>query len=157
MSDPSDRPLLADLREEFGALGHELREMAAARWELARLELQADLRSVRRLAIAWLAAIVLGLTSLPLAMLCLAEALDGCGGIARGQWLLGFAAGLPIAAVVGGYLAWRRFRRRFVGLQETLEELREDLLWLQEKANTSPRRSPGESSPASDSPAPPGP
>jgi hypothetical protein len=29
------------------------------------------------------------------------------------------------------FARWR-FRRRFVGLQETLEELREDLLWLRE-------------------------
>jgi hypothetical protein len=157
MSDPSHRPLLADVREQLGALGHELREMLTARWELARLELQADLRSVRRLAIAWLVAIVMAFTSLPLLAICLAAALDGCGGIASRVWLLIFAAGLLSVAILGAYAAWRCFRRRFVGLQETLEELREDLLWLQDKSNTSPRRSPAESSPASDRPAPPRP
>jgi len=133
MTDPTQRPLLADLRTELGALGGELREMASQRWELARLELQADLLSAKRLAIAWLAAAVMALTALPLLAVCLAEALDGWGHIARGSWLLIFAGGMLIVALGGGHLAWRRFRRRFVGLQETLEELREDLVWLQEK------------------------
>jgi hypothetical protein len=39
---------------------------------------------------------------------------------------------LMAVAILGGWLAWRRFRRRFVGLEETLEELREDLVWLKE-------------------------
>ncbi len=133
MTNSIERPLLADIRAEFDALGGELREMAAARWELARLELEADLRSAKQLAIAWLAAAVMGLAALPLLAVRLAEALDGCGNIARGDWLLIFAGGLLIVALAGSHLAWRRFRRRFVGLQETLEELREDLVWLQEK------------------------
>jgi len=66
MNDPAERPLLAGLRAELGALGGELREMAALRWELARLELQADLRSAGRLAVAWLAGVVMALTALPL-------------------------------------------------------------------------------------------
>ena len=37
------RPLLADIHAELNGLGSELREMAAARWELARLELESDL------------------------------------------------------------------------------------------------------------------
>ncbi len=132
MNDPADKPLLADLRAELAALGGELREMAAARWELARLELAADLRSARRLAICWLAAGVAALAVLPLLAVALAEALAGCGGISRGGWLLRLAAGLLVLAGAGGYLAWRRFRRRFLGLRETLEELQEDLLWLRE-------------------------
>ncbi len=130
---PPQRPLFADLRDEIGALGAELREMAAARWELARLELQADLRSAKRLAFAWLASAVLALTALPLVAACLAEALDGRAGIHRGRWLLIFAGGLLILALSGGYLAWRRFWRKFTGLRETMEELREDMVWLREK------------------------
>ena len=57
----------------------------------------------------------------------------GTGDVTRGGWLLIFAGGLLIFAVAGGYLAWRHFCRRFVGLQETLEELHEDLVWLGEK------------------------
>jgi hypothetical protein len=132
MKTSANRPLLADLSKELGALGGELREMVAARWELAQLELQINLGAARRLAIAWLAAGVLVLTALPLAAVSLAEALDGYFHIARGGWLLMFASGLVLLALAVGYVAWRGFRRQFVGLQETLEELREDLLWLRE-------------------------
>ena len=41
---PLHRPLLADVRAELSALGEDLREMALARWELARLEIESDLR-----------------------------------------------------------------------------------------------------------------
>ncbi len=50
-------------------------------------------------------------------------------------WLLIFGAGLLLSAVASALLAWRRFCRRLVGLQETLEELREDLIWLREGRN----------------------
>jgi hypothetical protein len=133
MKDPTDRPLLSNLRAELGAVAGEVREMATARWELARLELEADLLSAKRLAMTWLAAAIMALTALPLLAVGLAESLDGCCDIARRDWLWIFGAGLLILAVGSGYLAWRRFRRRFVGLEETLEELREDLLWLREK------------------------
>ena len=125
------------------ALGGELREMAVARWELARLELQADLRSAKRLAIAWLAAAVMALTVAAAAGRLPGRCLDGCGQISRGGWLLIFAGGLLVLAVAGGLLAWRRFRRRFVGLQETLEELREDLVWLREKGEGRERMTKG--------------
>ncbi len=73
------------------------------------------------------------LAVLPLAVVSLSDVLDGVGHIARAGWLAIFAGGLLIVALAGGYLAWRRFRRRFTGLQETLEEIREDLLWLRNK------------------------
>lgn len=137
MNDPALQPLLAGLRAELCAIGGELRVVAATRWELARLELEADLRSAKLLLLAWLVAAVMALTSLPLLGVCLAEALDGCGGIAQGGWLLIFAAGLLVFSLAGGAFAWHRFRRRFLGLQETLEELREDVAWLREKAGNS--------------------
>jgi hypothetical protein len=133
MSESSERPLLADIRAEVGALGAELREMGAARWELARLEIESDLRSARRLAIAWLAAVVMSLATLPLAASALAEVLGGWLGIPRIGWLLVFAGILLIVAAALGSLAWRRFRRNFIGLRETLEELREDGVWMREK------------------------
>jgi hypothetical protein len=136
MPNPTDRPLFADVRSDLNSLGVELREMAAARWELARLEIGADLRATKRLAILWLAALVLLLTSLPLAIAGLAEALAGWHNIPRLAWLLIFAAVLLLSALIGGYLAWRRFQRNFVGLRETFEELREDAVWLKESVAT---------------------
>jgi hypothetical protein len=130
------RPLLTDIRAGFGTLGDDLRETAAARWELARLELEADLRLAKRLAIAWSVTAAMALTALPLLAICLAEVLDGQYDISRQGWLLILAGVLLIAGLGGAWLAWRRFRRRFTGLDETLEELREDLAWLSEKVET---------------------
>jgi hypothetical protein len=130
MKDSINRPLLADIRAELGALGNELRETAFLRWELARLELQSDLRSTKSLAIDWLVAAAMALTAMPLLAVCVADKLDGCGQIGRDSWLLILASGLLALALLLSYTSWRRFRRRFVGLQQTLEELREDLLWL---------------------------
>ena len=138
MKEPADRPLFADLRAELAALAAELREMAAARWELARLELAADIQSARRLAVAWLVAAVMAVTSLPLLAVCLADLLDGCGHIPRAGWLAIFGAGLLLAAAGMAHFAWRGFRRRFLGLQETLEEIHEDMLWMREKRETTP-------------------
>jgi hypothetical protein len=131
----TDRPLFADVRAELGALGGKLREMAAAHWELARLEIESDLHLLRRLAVAWLAAAVMALAALPLAASALAEALDGRLGVPRIGWLLILAGGLLLLAAILASLAWRRFCRNFVGLTETLEELREDAVWLKEKSD----------------------
>ena len=133
MKESPNRPLLADFRDELAALGGELREMAAARWELVRIELEADRQALRGLVLTWLAALLMVLTALPVLVVCLAEMLDGWINVPRSVWLLGFGLGLMAFALLGGYLAWRRFRRRMVGLRETLEELREDLVWLREK------------------------
>ncbi|MEN6459034.1 MAG: phage holin family protein [Thermoguttaceae bacterium] len=135
MSDPSQKPLFEEVRAEIAALGRELREMMAARWELARLELSADLRSLRRLAVCWLLAALVAMTVLPVLAVALAHALAGIGNIGFAGWLLLVAGGLLLAAAVGVWAAWRRFRRKFVGLRETLEELREDMTWLAEKTD----------------------
>ena len=110
--------------------------MLAARWELARLEMAADGRAFRVLVLALLAALLMLLTALPLLAVYFAELLDGVGGLPRSDWLLLFALALVAFALAGGYLAYRRFRRRVIGLQETLEELREDLVWLQGEGGT---------------------
>lgn len=126
------RPLLSGLRGELGSLAGEVAESVKLRLELARLELIEDYHSARRLAVVLAAALIMLLTSLPLLAVALAEALDGVGPLSRAGWLVVFALGLMFIATSGGLFAWRRFRRGMVGLQETLEELREDLLWLRE-------------------------
>jgi uncharacterized membrane protein YqjE len=131
MSQP-DRPLLADLQTELHSLSGEMREMLALRWELFRLEALSDLKNTRRLLIVAAVAGVLIFTSLPLFAVALADVLAGVWQIAPWGWLLIFAGSFIILATAAVYLAWRRFCRRFLGLQETLEELREDLVWMQE-------------------------
>lgn len=126
------RPILSGLRDELGSLAGEVTESLKLRLELAQLELAEDYRSGKRLAMVLLAALVLLLTSLPLLAVSLADVLDGLGQISRAGWLLIFAAALILIAASGAFFTWRRFRRNLVGLQETIEELREDILWLRE-------------------------
>jgi LPXTG-motif cell wall-anchored protein len=131
----SKRPLLADLRDELRALGGDLRESLVLRWQLALLELRADLRSGVRLGISLAVATTMVLSALPLLLVWLTAQLDGYLGLAQNTWLLIFGLALLTLGLSAGYLAWRRFRRRFLGLEQTLEELREDALWLREWNN----------------------
>ncbi len=132
MPEKPPRPLLERLGTELGALGTELRQSAALRWQLAVLEIKTDLCSARRLLIVVAVAVVMGLTAVPLLLAALAHGLDGCWGLSSGGWLAVFGSMLAIAVPIAGLLAWRRFRRRFVGLRQTLDELHEDALWMQE-------------------------
>jgi uncharacterized membrane protein YqjE len=131
MSEP-DRPLLADAKEELGRLRDELVEMFRLRWQLAWLELRGDLAALKRFVVALIIAAVMALTALPLFCACLADMLDERLGIPRTGWLLVIGATLCVSATLIVWLARRRFRRQFVGLEQTLEELREDAEWLQE-------------------------
>jgi hypothetical protein len=74
----------------------------------------------------------MALTALPLLAVCLAQLLDGWWAVSGTGWLAIFASALLLGGILGASLAYRHFRRNLIGLEETLEELREDLLWLQE-------------------------
>jgi uncharacterized membrane protein YqjE len=128
MTPKPDRPLLADIKDDLGRMAADAREMLALRWELARLELRADGRAARRLAIVLGVAVVLVLTALPLLVLAAAEWL----GLSTAGWLCLIGVALIAIAAIVAYVAWRGFRRRFTGMAHSLEELREDLVWLRE-------------------------
>jgi uncharacterized membrane protein YqjE len=123
-------PLVDDLR----SLAGEVRELAAARWQLAALELRDAGRQIVRLAIALVIAIVLVVVVLSVMAVAAADVLATLVGGPLWAWLLGTAGTLLLSAALLAWLAWRRFRRNFAGLEETLEELREDLVWLEEHA-----------------------
>ena len=132
MGDP-ERPLLADLKEEVTRAGAELGEMARLRWQLARLELGESIGQVKRVAIVLGVAAVMALTALPVLVVWLAETLAiHAGYFPAHGWMLVLALALLLIAGSGGFLAWRRFRLQFTGLEETIEELREDLVWLRD-------------------------
>jgi len=130
------RPLLADLMQQLGLLGADLREMAALRWQLARLEFEADLRVVKRLTAAMLVAAVMAVSAMPLLAVWVADLLNRRLGIQFAGWLLIFGLGLLLGGAATGYVAWRCFRARFTALEQTREELREDLVWLREWTGT---------------------
>lgn len=131
MADP-ERPSLAGWRAELAQLSADAQEMITLRWQLARLEFTAGLDQLKRLAKALAIALVLGMTAPPLVAVCVAQLFDGRLGLPWTAWLLLFAATLLGLGSLIAWLAWRGFRRRFGGLEESLEELREDLLWLRE-------------------------
>jgi len=126
-----ESPLLEDAKRELAGLGKELRQMAALRWQLALMEFRAAAAQGKRLAVIAGTAAVAGLSALAVLVVYAAEMLQGLW-LSRAGWLLTFGLGLLAASALGGWLAARNFRRRFVGLEETLEEIREDLVWLQE-------------------------
>jgi len=131
MTKPNQRPA-GTVRREIGSLAADVRKMASLRWELARLELQSAIGSIKRLAIAAIAAGLMVLCAMPILAVGLAEGLGGRLGISRLGWLLIFGFTLLIGGIAGGTIAWRYFRRRFTGFEQSLEELREDLVWLEE-------------------------
>jgi hypothetical protein len=124
--------LLGPLLAELTGLRAEVRGAAAARWRMARLELGVALTDIRRLAVAFAVAALLALVSLPVLVVAVADLLAGCWGIDRTGWLLIEFGGLVVTAAAIGWLGWRRFQSRFVGLEETLEVLREDLAWAEQ-------------------------
>ena len=127
-----NRPLLADLKREIGSLGVDLRESVELRWRLAQLELESDIRLAKRLAVVLVIVLMMVLTALPVLAVCLAQVCDGWLGISDTGWLAIFGFALLFGGAAGGYAAYRRFRRSFLGFEQTFEELREDLVWLEE-------------------------
>lgn len=122
-----DRPLLAQLREELSGVAGEASHLAALRWRLAEIELRQSAATVRRFSVWALVAAAFLLTSLPMFAVALsAWLLPGLGW----AWTIGLA--LAIAGLATAALAWRRFRRDFHGLEQSIEELREDLQWVKE-------------------------
>jgi hypothetical protein len=129
-----DRPLGSDVKKELGRLTAEFGKMIRLRWRLAELEIRADLASLKRLLIAWITAATMFLAALTLVLVSAAEVLDGVLGVPRAGWMLTLAGLLVTAAGLLGWLSWRRFRGRLVGFEQTLDELREDVRWLNEWA-----------------------
>lgn len=140
----SDRPLFSGLQEELSSLVSDVREMAVLRWELAKLEFAADARSTIRLVVVLAVAVLMVLVALPVLVVALGILLDGVWGISQSGWLCIFGVALLATASLGGFWAWRLFRRNLVGLEETIEELREDMVWLREwsEGATDPRDEP---------------
>ncbi len=123
----ADGPLLAKLREELSGMAGEASHLAALRWRLAEIELRQSAATVRRFSLWALVAATLLLTSLPMFTVALSVwLLPGLGW----SWTIGLV--LAIAGLATATLAWRRFRRDFHGLEQSIEELREDLQWVKE-------------------------
>lgn len=124
--------LFAGLSAESARLAERVRRMAAARWQLAALETREAVRLVRQTSIYLAIAGWMLLSSLPLLVVALAAWCAAWWGISQAlAQTIGFLS-LVVAGLLLATFGWRRFRRQFVGWEESLAELREDLQWLRE-------------------------
>ncbi len=125
------RPLLGDLKDEVATAARELGEVARLRVELARLEAQEAIAAGKRLAVVAAMAAVMVLSALPVLVVCAGHLLAAWpGGMPAPGWMLVLAVLLLGVGGAWGWLAWRRFRRELRAFEQSLEELREDLVWL---------------------------
>jgi uncharacterized membrane protein YqjE len=131
MPEPQER-LFSGAKRELVDLTSELKGMAIARWDLAWLEIREAGRSIRRLSVPLAVAMALLAAALPVLIVWICEVAANLLGVGR-AWPLGLSVLFLIAVGAAiAFAAWRRFRREFAGLEETLEELREDIVWLKE-------------------------
>ena len=128
----ADRPLLGELQEELSGMADELGELAKLRLRLAEIELRESAQTAKRFAVWAVVAAILLLTSLPVLVVALSGWLGEVTVLSGPAWnvILGLLLALGGAATL--WFSWRRFRRDFRGLEESIEELREDLVWVKE-------------------------
>jgi hypothetical protein len=119
-------------KQELGGLRKDVLRMLELRWALARTELRRSLAATQRL-LAWLiASAALLLAVVPLLGVVAAEKLAGRWQISKLGWLAILAGAFFAVGALIAWLAWRQFRRRYHGLEQSLEELREDAVWMQD-------------------------
>lgn len=131
------QPSAATEQTQTGATPHwwsPWRELLAARYDLARWEVKSDVDSTRRLAAVAGAGAVLALTGLPLLLIVLSQTLAAATETDAIGWELLFGGIFTIVGAGLIWTGWRTFRRDFAGLRQTLAELREDQIWLEELA-----------------------
>ena len=132
MSDSTRTPLFSPLCDELKGLGSELLEAISLRRQLVTIELQNDLR-----ASAWLlATIVISglvlLVGLSILAVSISLWLDTIYPISPVSWTGVFGAGLVLFALIAILFGWKRFKTRFTALEQTRQELSEDIVWLNE-------------------------
>ncbi|MGD9127367.1 MAG: phage holin family protein [Planctomycetia bacterium] len=150
--------MFGKLRENLNTLSREVRESVALRYRLAMIELKADLANLRSLVVVFVLALVGVLTGVAVLAVWVAELLDEYIPLCAELWYLIVGLTAIVFSLLLLWFAWRRFRRRWVGLEQTLEELREDIVWLKEWAGKEPAaEEPVAEEPASSTPSEPDP
>ena len=133
---PDDGPF-SRIGEDVDGLLEDAREFADARYQLAQLEVQQSVGAIKRVVIGSAAAGVMALVALPTMLVLLAELLATWTTWEPEIWLAILGCGLLVSAAAVFVMSRRRFQREFVGLQDTLAELKEDVVWLRELAGGS--------------------
>mgnify|MGYP002624021517 CR=1 FL=1 len=117
----------------------EAREFLALRAELLSLEFRLARHSLAKLAGATAFAVVAILVSLPVMLVAAADMIETRFAVPS-EWTLGACGSLLlVAAGLVGWRGWRKFRRDFAGLEDSIAELQEDLVWLSEWLGAEPK------------------
>lgn len=132
VKDRTEDSLFSPLVRQVEGFSNEVQAMFRARAELLGLELQAARSTATRVIVSVLLGLFGLVVTIPIVVVALAWQ------IAR--WfdldllvVLWVATGMLLVVSVGLILlAWRRYRRDFHGLEDSIAELREDMLWMQE-------------------------
>ena len=127
-----DAPATDHVPDPFGRTWSDLAETLDLRRKLAEAEIKSDLAATKRLVVVGSLGAVLALWGVPLLLTALAFQLSLDTNIGFAAWLGIFGGPLLVVGLATVYLSWRRFRREFLALATTRQELREDLLWLRE-------------------------
>lgn len=132
VNDRTEKSLFSPLVRQVEGFSNEVQAMLRARAELLGLELQAARSTATRVIVYVLVGLLGLLFSVPVLVVALSQQ------VARwfdldALMILWVANGILLVVSVGLILlAWRRYRRNFHGLEDSIAELREDMLWMQE-------------------------
>ncbi|MCA9248641.1 MAG: phage holin family protein [Planctomycetales bacterium] len=132
MTEPHSPEPAPSWRKELDALRADAAELAAARVELARLELNAAAQLGKRLGTMAACSGLLLTSGLTLLMTQLARFMARQFGGSPAAWTAAFAFLAILVGLLGFGWISRRLHRDFRPLSQTLEELREDARWLRE-------------------------
>ena len=113
-------------------------EMASLRWQLAELEVRSDLAAAQRFG--WLggAGVVAAIAAVAVLTVVLTSQLDDRLEPSFPWVTLSAGCLMLVGGLLAAWLSWRRFQGEFLGLRESLDECREDLVWLREWAEDRP-------------------
>lgn len=137
MPEPTTAPSHDEQQATEGIAGQsiaDIAEMASLRWQLAESELRSDLAAAQRLGSVGGFGLAIAVASIAVLTVVLAGQIDAR--LANSFPWSTLAAGclMLTGGLLAAWFSWRRFRREFQGLRESLDECREDLIWLREWA-----------------------
>ena len=136
MSHQSSNNLLSALGRQTRRLGRDLREFLVARWLLLEVELRETGAGLRRLVLLSVFVTIVFLSGWTLLLVAMSDMLDGLGGLSRAAWAGILGGSFVLMAIAGTIVALRWLRGTLRGLEQSLEELREDAAWIREWVGT---------------------
>ena len=132
MSESTSSSSVSSVGNELVRSWSELTEMISLRRQLAEAEIRSDVALARRVVIVGGIGLVVVLCGLPVLLVSLALQFENWIGADSPFWSIFFGIGLVAAGALTIWTVWRRFRHEFLGLRESMAELKEDLIWLRE-------------------------